>query len=112
VFESFCSKSPQLQCPAAPGLGPDPGRAARGLGGAVTPRRKESHGQLLLLPHTSSKKDKLEPEEAAEYVGARNIRALRRLMKFEGLPYVRLSPRKIQFIRADLDAWLEQRKRK
>ena len=108
--ESFPPSS--VLSPAAPGSGPYPGRAAGGFGGAVTPKRKDNGGQLLLLPAASSKKDKLEPEEAAEHVGAKNIRALRRLMKFEGLPYVRLSPRKVQFVRADLDNWLEQRKRK
>lgn len=107
--------SSKVLCPAAPGSGPYPGREAGGFGGRVTGhRKKEAQGQLVLLPtaSTSSKKDKFDPEEAAEYVGAKNVRALRRLMKEHGLPYLQLSPRRVQFVRADLDIWLEQRKRK
>ena len=113
MAEFFSSKISRMPYPAAPGAGPYPARVAGGLGAPMTAaRRRGTPGQFVLLPDSPTSKDKLGPKEAAEHVGAQNLRALRRLMKTYGLPYVRVSPRKTIFVRAELDAWLEARKRK
>ena len=46
--------------------------------------------------------------EVAEYLGVSRAQAYR-LLKVEGLPYVRLSARRIVVRQADLEEWVEDR---